>query len=122
MHKAAKTTVVISITEAVFINSYIKLINSHLIPDDYTQEPLLFTMNKSRMNGNSKLEFGSQHRQFRMPPNSSILIIDSNLTISSTVCGSMFIFHCFQLETNSSIEISRNVITMECNGGDTMVV
>eukprot|EP00758_Cryptobia_borreli_P017770 Tbor_TRINITY_DN6221_c4_g2::TRINITY_DN6221_c4_g2_i7::g.2037::m.2037 len=113
--KAAKTTVEISITEAAFINSYIKLTNGDNIPE--SEVPLLFTMSKTKMSGTSSLEFGIKETLFKLPPKSSISIVDSQMTISLTSDSFyMFTFHGLQLVTKSSIEIARNVITMECTG------
>eukprot|EP00758_Cryptobia_borreli_P017764 Tbor_TRINITY_DN6221_c4_g2::TRINITY_DN6221_c4_g2_i12::g.2044::m.2044 len=121
--KAAKTTVEISITEAAFINSYIKLTNGDSIPE--SQVPLLFTMSKTKMSGESSLEFGTEKKLFTLPPKSSISIVDSQLTISSTTedyNAYMFTFYSLQLVTKSSIEIARNVITMECKECESMTV
>eukprot|EP00758_Cryptobia_borreli_P014997 Tbor_TRINITY_DN5979_c3_g3::TRINITY_DN5979_c3_g3_i1::g.18570::m.18570 len=65
MYEAARknpkpTSVVIDISEAIFSNSYIKLINAHLIPNDIITQaiPLQFTMSNSKMSGTSMIEFG----------------------------------------------------------------
>eukprot|EP00758_Cryptobia_borreli_P015247 Tbor_TRINITY_DN6004_c0_g1::TRINITY_DN6004_c0_g1_i4::g.10175::m.10175 len=118
-----KTSVKINISEADFLNSYIKLINSDNIPD--TQVPLLFTMSKSNMKGTFGLEFGSDGKVFKMPPNSRISIVDSKLDFSKTISDEMsylFTFHGLQLVTSSSMEIAHNVITMECTGCDGVVI
>eukprot|EP00758_Cryptobia_borreli_P011737 Tbor_TRINITY_DN5688_c3_g1::TRINITY_DN5688_c3_g1_i8::g.9405::m.9405 len=93
MYKAAArktpqpTAVVIDITDADFTDSTIKLINAEGIPSDInTQVPLLFTMSNSNMKGTSKLEFGEKGEKgkdklFKLPPRSTLRIIDSHLTI-----------------------------------------
>eukprot|EP00758_Cryptobia_borreli_P011733 Tbor_TRINITY_DN5688_c3_g1::TRINITY_DN5688_c3_g1_i1::g.9391::m.9391 len=102
MYKAAArktpqpTAVVIDITDADFINSYIKLTKAHDIHID--AGPLLFTMSKSTMSGTSSLEFGDKETLFMMPANSRISIVDSQLTFTSTITAAefhayMFTFH-----------------------------
>eukprot|EP00758_Cryptobia_borreli_P014996 Tbor_TRINITY_DN5979_c3_g1::TRINITY_DN5979_c3_g1_i3::g.18573::m.18573 len=109
------SAVVIDITQASFTDSYVKLINADEITGDITtQIPLLFTVNKSKMTGTSNLEFGTVDHLFVLPPHSRITIIDSELTISTENDHEIFTFHSLQLITGSSIDITRNVITMEC--------
>eukprot|EP00758_Cryptobia_borreli_P015253 Tbor_TRINITY_DN6004_c0_g2::TRINITY_DN6004_c0_g2_i3::g.10194::m.10194 len=72
----------------------------------------------SKMTGTSNLVFGNKDKPFKLPPNSRIRIIDSELTTSytDTDIPVMFTFHRLQLVTDSSIEITRNVITVGCEG------
>eukprot|EP00758_Cryptobia_borreli_P011734 Tbor_TRINITY_DN5688_c3_g1::TRINITY_DN5688_c3_g1_i4::g.9395::m.9395 len=116
-----KTPVVIGISETTFINSYIKIIDVNDTPDDIisTYGPLLFTMSKSNISGSSKIEFGSEKKILKLPPHSLLRIIDSYLSISSnTVVISpesyIFIFYNIELVTSSTIDISHNIIIMEC--------
>eukprot|EP00758_Cryptobia_borreli_P014445 Tbor_TRINITY_DN5922_c2_g3::TRINITY_DN5922_c2_g3_i3::g.18622::m.18622 len=117
-----KNSVVISITEAEFINSFISLVNAHRIPNVDTQVPLQFTMIKTKMSGKSTIDLGTYNQIFKLPPNSRIRISESQLTISSTGSSELFQFFGLQLVTDSSIEITNNVITMACDGCDKMAV
>eukprot|EP00758_Cryptobia_borreli_P011738 Tbor_TRINITY_DN5688_c3_g3::TRINITY_DN5688_c3_g3_i1::g.9392::m.9392 len=133
MYAAAKKTpnnpntpVVIDITEVLFINCYIRLFNAHLLTDLSASGPLLFTMIKSNMSGTYKLLFGSQSQPFKLPPNSRICISESKFSMELDVSysaykSSIFMLHGLQL-VNSSIEITDNVITMECKGCNMMSV
>eukprot|EP00758_Cryptobia_borreli_P011739 Tbor_TRINITY_DN5688_c3_g3::TRINITY_DN5688_c3_g3_i2::g.9408::m.9408 len=120
------TPVVIDITEVLFINCYIRLFNAHLLTDLSASGPLLFTMIKSNMSGTYKLLFGSQSQPFKLPPNSRICISESKFSMELDVSysaykSSIFMLHGLQL-VNSSIEITDNVITMECKGCNMMSV